>query len=37
VAYIVRTALEDRTLRDRLPGYAAYSAVTRFRLLPGIW
>lgn len=37
VAYVVRTALEDRTLRDRLPGYAGYSAITRYRLLPGVW
>jgi protein-S-isoprenylcysteine O-methyltransferase Ste14 len=37
VAFIVRTALEDRTLRDRLPGYAAYSDTTRFRLIPGLW
>ena len=34
---IVRTALEDRTLQRELPGYAKYAAVTRWRLLPGIW
>ncbi len=34
---IVRTAMEDRTLRRELPGYEAYAARVRFRLLPGIW
>jgi len=34
---IVRTALEDRTLRNELPGYAEYTQRTRYRLLPGIW
>jgi protein-S-isoprenylcysteine O-methyltransferase Ste14 len=34
---IVRTALEDRTLRAELPGYQEYARSTRFRLLPGIW
>jgi protein-S-isoprenylcysteine O-methyltransferase Ste14 len=32
-----RTALEDRTLRQELPGYQEYSTVTRYRLMPGIW
>jgi protein-S-isoprenylcysteine O-methyltransferase Ste14 len=35
--YIVRTALEDRTLMVELPGYQDYAHKTRFRLLPGIW
>lgn len=35
--FIVRTALEDRTLRNELPGYEAYAQRTRYRLLPGIW
>lgn len=35
--FVVRTALEDRTLRNELPGYAEYAMSTRFRLLPGIW
>lgn len=34
---ILRTALEDRTLRAELPGYAEYAARVRSRLLPGIW
>jgi protein-S-isoprenylcysteine O-methyltransferase Ste14 len=37
VAYIVRTALEDRTLRRELPGYEDYTKITRYRLLPGVW
>jgi protein-S-isoprenylcysteine O-methyltransferase Ste14 len=32
-----RTALEDRTLRQELAGYEEYTAVTRYRLMPGIW
>lgn len=35
--YVVRTALEDRTLRAELPGYEAYTQRTRYRLLPGVW
>ncbi len=34
---LVRTALEDRTLRDELPGYREYMSRVRFRLLPNIW
>jgi protein-S-isoprenylcysteine O-methyltransferase Ste14 len=38
VAWIaLRTALEDRMLRDELPGYAAYAARVRFRLVPRVW
>jgi len=37
LAFIVRTALEDRTLRDELPGYSDYATRVRYRLLPGIW
>lgn len=37
VLMIVRTVLEDRTLREELPGYADYAARVRFRLLPGVW
>ncbi len=35
--FIVRTALEDRTLLDELDGYREYAERTRYRLLPGIW
>ncbi len=34
---VLRTALEDRTLRAELPGYAEYTQRTRYRLLPSVW
>ena len=34
---VLRTALEDRTLQNELPGYAEYAQRVRYRLLPGIW
>jgi protein-S-isoprenylcysteine O-methyltransferase Ste14 len=34
---VIRTVWEDRTLREELPGYAAYAQRVRFRLLPGVW
>ena len=34
---ILRTRLEDRTLQTELPGYPAYAADVRYRLIPGIW
>ena len=34
---IIRTTLEDQTLRKELEGYEAYTRRTRFRLFPGIW
>ena len=34
---IVRTTLEDRTLRRELEGYARYARRVRYRLLPGVW
>lgn len=34
---VLRTALEDRTLRQELEGYEEYAARVRYRLLPGIW
>ncbi len=37
VLIIVRTALEDRTLRRELPGYAQYTERATSRLIPGIW
>jgi protein-S-isoprenylcysteine O-methyltransferase Ste14 len=36
-AYVVRTALEDRTLHAELEGYAEYAEGVRYRLLPGVW
>jgi len=34
---VVRTALEDQTLQNELPGYKEYTQQTRYRLIPGIW
>jgi protein-S-isoprenylcysteine O-methyltransferase Ste14 len=35
--FIIRTALEDRTLHEELPGYPEFAERTRYRLLPGVW
>jgi protein-S-isoprenylcysteine O-methyltransferase Ste14 len=35
--YVVRTALEDRTLLEELEGYKDYAQQVRYRLLPGMW
>ncbi len=35
--FVVRAALEDRTLEQELTGYANYMRRTRYRLLPGVW
>jgi protein-S-isoprenylcysteine O-methyltransferase Ste14 len=35
--FVVRTALEDRTLQEELDGYTEYAQQTRYRLLPGVW
>ena len=37
VLFIIRTELEDRYLRDNLPGYREYSQRVKARLIPGIW
>ena len=37
VLTVIRTALEDRTLLEELPGYQDYAKRVRFRLLPGVW
>jgi protein-S-isoprenylcysteine O-methyltransferase Ste14 len=37
ICLIVRTVLEDRTLRKELPGYEEYAKRVRYRLLYGIW
>jgi len=34
---VIRTALEDRTLQDELPGYCDYARRVRYRLIPGIY
>jgi protein-S-isoprenylcysteine O-methyltransferase Ste14 len=35
--FVLRTVLEDRTLQRELPGYAAYAAETRWKLVPNVW
>ncbi len=34
---VIRTRLEDLTLREELTGYVEFSERTRYRLLPGVW
>jgi protein-S-isoprenylcysteine O-methyltransferase Ste14 len=34
---VVRTALEDRTLRSELDGYEEYTHRVKYRLVPGLW
>ncbi len=36
-AYVIRTYMEDRTLRNELPGYKEYAERVRYRLVPGVW
>jgi len=37
IVTVVRTALEDATLQNGLPGYREYAQTTRYRLFPGVW
>lgn len=37
IVVVVRTALEDRTLLDELPGYREYARRVRYRLFPGLY
>ncbi|AHY52853.1 methyltransferase family protein [Bradyrhizobium japonicum] len=37
VLFAVRISIEERTLREGLPGYSNYMMRVRYRLLPGIW
>ena len=37
LALVARTALEDRMLREELPGYEEYAQRVRYRLVPGVW
>jgi protein-S-isoprenylcysteine O-methyltransferase Ste14 len=37
ILFILRTAREDQTLHDELPGYPDYTKKVRYRLFPGIW
>jgi protein-S-isoprenylcysteine O-methyltransferase Ste14 len=34
---VVRTRLEDETLKKELPGYSDFSDEVKFRLVPGVW
>ncbi|AOY88036.1 isoprenylcysteine carboxyl methyltransferase [Marinobacter salinus] len=34
---VIRTALEDKTLQEELPGYRDYVQRVRYRLIPGIY
>ena len=34
---VIRTALEDKTLQEELPGYRGYAQRVRHRLIPGIY
>jgi protein-S-isoprenylcysteine O-methyltransferase Ste14 len=34
---VLRTAVEDRTLRMELQGYREYAGRVRYRLIPGVW
>ena len=35
--FVLRTALEDRTLANKLPGYQAYRHRVKWRLVPWVW
>lgn len=35
--FVWRTAWEDATLMEKLPGYGDFARQTRFRLIPGVW
>ncbi len=37
ITTVIRTALEDKILRDELVGYQEYALRTRYKLVPGIW
>lgn len=37
VVMVIRTAKEDQTLHEELPGYADFAQDTRYRLIPGVW
>jgi len=37
ILFVIRTKLEDETLRKELKGYNAYTNKVRYRLIPGVW
>jgi protein-S-isoprenylcysteine O-methyltransferase Ste14 len=34
---ILRIVLEEKTLKEELPGYVQYTKETKYRIIPGIW
>lgn len=37
ILLIIRTSLEDQTLKDELKGYLEYSEKTRYKIFPNVW
>jgi protein-S-isoprenylcysteine O-methyltransferase Ste14 len=37
IIIVIRTALEDRTLQNELPGYREYAKKVKYRLIPLVW
>ena len=37
ILFIIRTAFEDNTLKNKLAGYKEYAERVKYRLIPGIW
>ena len=37
ILLIIRTSLEDRTLKNELKGYLEYSEKTRYKIFPNVW
>ena len=37
VVLVIRIVIEEKTLRESLPGYAEYMAKIRYRLIPFVW
>jgi protein-S-isoprenylcysteine O-methyltransferase Ste14 len=37
ILFIIRTAFEDNTLKNKLDGYKEYAEKVKYRLIPGIW
>jgi len=35
--FIIRTLLEDNTLKNKLEGYKEYAERVEYRLMPGVW
>jgi len=37
ILFLIRTSLEDKTLKNELKGYLEYSDKTRYRIIPYVW